>query len=52
MTDTSLNKLNYDGIRGVANYWFTNYLVNRKYFVQIGKIKLDVEFINCGVPQG
>jgi hypothetical protein len=51
-TDTLLNKLNYYGIRGVANKWFASYLVNRKQYVQIGKTKSDIEFMNCGVPQG
>jgi len=29
-----------------------SYLVNRKQYVQIGKTKSDIEFMNCGVPQG
>jgi len=51
-TDTLLNKLNYYGIRGVANKWFASYLVNRKQYVQIGKTKSDIEFVKCGIPQG
>ena len=43
--DTLLNKLNYSGIRGVANQWFAIYLANRKQYVQISKTKSDVEFI-------
>jgi hypothetical protein len=50
-TDTLLNKLNYYGIRGVANQWFSSYLVNRQQYVQIGKTRSGVEFINCGVPR-
>ena len=31
---------------------FASYLAYRKQYVQIGKTKSDVEFVNCGVPQG
>jgi len=51
-TNTLLNKLNYYGIRGVANEWFADYLSNRSQYVKIDKTKSDIEFINCGVPQG
>ena len=49
-TDTLLNKLNYYGIWGVANKWFSSYLVNRKQYIQIGKTESDNEFMYCGVP--
>ena len=50
--DILLNKLNYYGIRGVANRWFASYLSNRKQFVKFEDIQSDTECINCGVPQG
>ena len=51
-TDTLLNTLNYYDIREIANQWFASFLVNRKQYVQIGKTKSNVEFINCRVLQG
>ena len=47
-----LHKLNYYGIRGVANDWFKSYLTNRQQHVTVyGKKsrKLDIKH---GVPQG
>ena len=32
--------------------WFTSYLSNRQQFVQIGNEHSEMQFINCGVPQG
>ena len=31
-----LKKLDYYGVRGIANEWFASYLNNRKQFVSIG----------------
>ena len=47
-----LQKLEYYGIRGMANYWFKSYLDNRKQFVSMGGVKSDMLGITCGVPQG
>ncbi len=51
-TNTLISKLNYYGIRGIANQWFASYLANRQQYVQIDKTKSNIEDINCGVPQG
>jgi hypothetical protein len=47
-----LQKLEYYGIRGMANDWFKSYLDNRKQFVSMGGVKSDMLYITCGVPQG
>jgi hypothetical protein len=47
-----LQKLEYYGIRGMANDWFESYLDNRKQFVSMGGVKSDMLGITCGVPQG
>jgi len=47
-----LHKLNHYGIRGVANKWFENYLLNRKQYVQIDQSRYNLCKIDCGVPQG
>ena len=47
-----LQKLEYYGIRGMANDWFKSYLDNRKQFVSMGGVKSDMLGITCGVPQG
>ena len=46
------NKLNYYGIRGVANNWFKSYLTNRSQHVSIQGQNSDSESIKHGVPQG
>ena len=43
-----LNKLNYYGIRGIANEWFKSYLSNRFQFVSINGFKFDHQNIECG----
>ena len=47
-----INKLQHYGIRGIANDWFKSYLTDRKQFVSINGFNSDLEFNNCGVPQG
>lgn len=47
-----LAKLYKYGIRGTAHDWFSNYLLNRKQFVQIGNSHSSLLDISCGVPQG
>ena len=50
--DILLKKLDYYGIRGLANSWFTSYLSNRKQFTEFqGNISSTAD-INYGVPQG
>ena len=47
-----IQKLNYYGIRGIANNWFSSYLQNRTQFVSINGSDSNVNAICCGVPQG
>ena len=47
-----LQKLNFYGLRGVVNDWFSSYLTNRTQYVEINNNKSGVEYIKCGVPQG
>ena len=47
-----IQKLNYYGIRGIANNWFSSYLQNRTQFVSINVFDYNVNSICCGVPQG
>ena len=47
-----LRKLDYYGIRGIANEWFCSYLKKRKQFVSIQNIMPSVKEILTGVPQG
>ena len=50
--DILLKKLNFYGIRGVPNSWFSNYLSNRKQFTEINNCKSALTNISTGVPQG
>ena len=50
--DTSFKKLDYDGVRGIANEWFTSYLKRRKQFVSISGHISSTQVIQNGVPQG
>ena len=47
-----LDKLQYYGVRGVADDWFSNYLQNRQQFVQYNGTNSSSHNIKCGVPQG
>jgi len=47
-----VNKLNYYGIRGVANSWIESYLNDRKQFVKFNEHCSPTSVIKCGVPQG
>lgn len=47
-----LNKLNSYGIRGLANLWIKNYLMNRNQFVMFNYHSSSISLIRCGVPQG
>ena len=46
-----LTKLEYHGIKGIANTWFSSYLSNRHQYVSIGDTKSDNKQIAHGVPQ-
>ena len=47
-----IEKLNSNGIRGLASKWFTSYLSDRQQIVKINNISSDPSIISCGVPQG
>ncbi len=47
-----LQKLNFYGIRGVANNWFRSYLESRTQYVQFNDIISNLKEVICGVPQG
>ncbi len=47
-----LKKLEYYGIRGLANKWFESYLSNRQQFVSINGFKSKNQTMKYGVPQG
>ena len=47
-----LKKLEYYGIKGIPNYWLTDYLTRRQQRVKIGNIFSTYKDITCGVPQG
>jgi len=48
---TLLNKLAHYGVRGVALEWFSNYLKNRKQYVEYKNCRSQTQEIVCGVPQ-
>ena len=47
-----LSKLQYYGIHGMALNWFSNYLSNRKQYVEVNGYKSSLLPLNTGVPQG
>ena len=47
-----LSKLEQNGIRGLANEVFRDYLTNRKQYVHANGVSSLQENINIGVPQG
>ena len=49
--DILIKKLEFYGVRGLANKWFSSYLSNRRQFVCVDNIS-DELTISCGVPQG
>ncbi len=44
--------MEYYGVRGIANQWFSSYLINSKQFVSVGNAIFEQKPITCGVPQG
>ena len=50
--DILLTKLQFFGIRGIANLWFKSYLENRTQYVQYNTGLSTKKTIKCGVPQG
>ena len=47
-----LKKLDYYGVRGLANNWFKSYLSNRQQFVSINGFNSKNLTMKYGVPQG
>ena len=47
-----LEKLYLYGIRNNAYKWLSNYLSDRKQFVEYDHVKSSLLWIQCGVPQG
>ena len=47
-----LEKLYFYRITGIAWKWLSNYLSNRKQFVEYDHVKSSLLRLQCGVPQG
>ena len=50
--DLLIDKLEYYGIRGIAQEWLKSYLKDRKQFVQIDECASTLLSVTCVVPQG
>ena len=50
--DILLKKLEYLGIRGVANQWFKDYLTDRKQYMKLDENISSCQSLKCAVPQG
>ena len=50
--DILLHKLNYYGIRGIANNQFKSYLSDRRQYVSINGVDSNEVTMQFGVPQG
>jgi hypothetical protein len=50
--DILLDKLYHYGFRGISHTWFSDYLSNRKQYVQYQNVTSTYENVTCGVPQG
>ena len=49
--DLLIDKLEYYGIRGIAQEWLKSYLKDRKQVVQIDECASTLLSVTCGVPQ-
>ena len=47
-----IDKLEYYGIRGIAQEWLKSYLKDRKQFVQIDECASALLSVTCGIPRG
>ena len=47
-----IDKLEYYGIRGIAQEWLKSYLKDRNEFVQIDECASTLLNVTCGAPQG
>ena len=47
-----LKKISHYGVRGKALEWFRSYLFNRQQYVFVKGHNSNLQYVNCGVPQG
>ena len=47
-----LEKLESNGIRGLALKWMCSYLTDRKQYVECNVVASEYQTVKCGVPQG
>ena len=47
-----ISKLEYYGVRGIANNWFQFFLTNRKQFTSVNDYNSTYQQIIHGVPEG